>query len=230
MKDSDERSLCVRENEILTDLYKCKICSIQVKRDRMDIEAHLKQGHRLNLKTYSANFENPNVKDEPEEMIEKLVRKGILMEPTKSCNTPKKIKIKPDEFKETKMNSAAVAPLPAVKEKAVSHMKVKAEVYDASYLNQTNYTKPLFSYDTDSDTESWVSTKRKRMSASNPCKALKISQVMSLAKDEDNNSQEVRTEEEAAGTGIYCKCPSTFLCNCLAARRRTAVQVSAVPL
>ena len=37
MTDTEERSICVRENEILTDIYRCKICSTRVKRDRMTL-------------------------------------------------------------------------------------------------------------------------------------------------------------------------------------------------
>ena len=98
MTDTEERSICVRENEILTDIYRCKICTTQVKRDRMDIEAHLKQAHKTTLKIYSANFENINVKESAQEMVEKLVRMGVLEEPTKSlCRTPKKLKTKSTE-------------------------------------------------------------------------------------------------------------------------------------
>ena len=98
MTDTEERSICVRENEILTDIYRCKICTTQVKRDRMDIEAHLKQAHKTTLKIYSSNFENNNVQESAKEMVEKLVRMGVLEEPTKSlCRTPKKIKSKSTE-------------------------------------------------------------------------------------------------------------------------------------
>ena len=87
MNDTEERSACVRENEILTDVYRCKVkaefyfppyeicfypydwvsgfplqvCRIQVKRDRMDIEAHLKQAHKTTLKLYTNNFERGQV-------------------------------------------------------------------------------------------------------------------------------------------------------------------------
>merc|ERR1719232_1241464 len=96
MTDTEERSICVRENEILTDIYRCKICSTQVKRDRMDIEAHLKQAHKTTLKIYSANFENPSNQESHEATVSKLVRMGVLEEPSKNmCKTPKKIKPRP---------------------------------------------------------------------------------------------------------------------------------------
>ena len=92
MTDTEERSICVRENEILTDIYRCKICATQVKRDRMDIEAHLKQAHKTTLKIYSANFENPSNKESHEDTVSKLVRMGVLEDPSKNvCRTPKKI-------------------------------------------------------------------------------------------------------------------------------------------
>ena len=100
MTDTEERSICVRENEILTDIYRCKICSTQVKRDRMDIEAHLKQAHKTTLKIYSANFENPSNQESHEATVSKLVRMGVLEEPSKNmCKTPKKIKPKQLEIK-----------------------------------------------------------------------------------------------------------------------------------
>eukprot|EP00092_Neocalanus_flemingeri_P040165 GFUD01043750.1.p1 GENE.GFUD01043750.1~~GFUD01043750.1.p1 ORF type:complete len:921 (+),score=245.54 GFUD01043750.1:150-2912(+) len=103
MTDSEERSTCVRENEILTDIYRCKICSTQVKRDRMDIEAHLKQAHKTTLKIYSANFENPDCKDDPKEIVARLVRMGVLEEPSdKMCKTPKKLKMRTSEIKSLK--------------------------------------------------------------------------------------------------------------------------------
>jgi len=96
MTDTEERSTCVRENEILTDIYRCKICNTQVKRDRMDIEAHLKQAHKTTLKIYTANFENSNLKESPKTVVAKLVRMGVLEEPSRSvCRTPKKLKAKP---------------------------------------------------------------------------------------------------------------------------------------
>jgi len=99
MTDTEERSTCVRENEILTDIYKCRICSTQVKRDRMDIEAHLKQAHKTTLKIYSANFENPDCTDDPKEIVAKLVRMGVLEEPSDKCRTPKKLKMRVSEMK-----------------------------------------------------------------------------------------------------------------------------------
>merc|ERR1712066_106799 len=95
MNDTEERSICVRENEILTDIYSCKVCSTQVKRDRMDIEAHLKQAHKTTLKVYGANFENPSNQDSLEVTVTRLVKEGKMEDPTKMKNmnlTPKKIK------------------------------------------------------------------------------------------------------------------------------------------
>jgi len=99
MTDTEERSTCVRENEILTDIYKCRICSTQVKRDRMDIEAHLKQAHKTTLKIYSANFENPDCTDNPKEIVARLVRMGVLEEPSDKCRTPKKLKMRVSELR-----------------------------------------------------------------------------------------------------------------------------------
>jgi len=109
MTDTEERSTCVRENEILTDIYRCKICHTQVKRDRMDIEAHLKQAHKTTLKIYSANFENPNCTDEPKDIVARLVRMGVLEEPSeKMCKTPKKLRTRASEFKRSNANKPLV--------------------------------------------------------------------------------------------------------------------------
>ena len=100
MSDTEERSICVRENEILTDIYSCKVCCTQVKRDRMDIEAHLKQAHKTTLKVYGANFENPSNQDSLEATVSRLVREGKMEDPAKNtCRTPKKIKPKQPEIK-----------------------------------------------------------------------------------------------------------------------------------
>lgn len=37
------------------------------------------------LKIYSANFENPDCKDDPKEIVAKLVRMGVLEEPLTEC-------------------------------------------------------------------------------------------------------------------------------------------------
>jgi len=97
LTDTEERSACVRENEILTDVYRCKVCRIQVKRDRMDIEAHLKQAHKTTLKVYSANFETGQVFGEGGEnladTIVRLVREGQMEEPSdRLFKTPKKVR------------------------------------------------------------------------------------------------------------------------------------------
>ena len=65
----------------------------------MDIEAHLKQAHKTTLKIYSANFENPDCKDNPKEIVAKLVRMGVLEEPSDKCRTPKKLKMRVSELK-----------------------------------------------------------------------------------------------------------------------------------
>ena len=98
VNDTEERSACVRENEILTDVYRCKVCRIQVKRDRMDIEAHLKQAHKTTLKLYTNNFERGQVFGEGPgcvslaETIVRLVKEGQMEEPNeKMFKTPRKV-------------------------------------------------------------------------------------------------------------------------------------------
>ena len=98
VNDAEERSACVRENEILTDVYRCKVCRIQVKRDRMDIEAHLKQAHKTTLKLYTANFERGQVFGEGPgctslaDTIVRLVKEGQMEEPSeKMFKTPRKV-------------------------------------------------------------------------------------------------------------------------------------------
>jgi len=138
MTDTEERSTCVRENEILTDIYRCKICSTQVKRDRMDIEAHLKQAHKTTLKIYSANFENPDCKDDPKEIVAKLVRMGVLEEPSdRMCKTPKKLKMRSSEMKSSSSSSKPVK-LVIKKEK---ELPVKLPVIDKSKSEKTNGVK-----------------------------------------------------------------------------------------
>ena len=213
MKDSDERSLCVRENEILTDLYKCKICSIQVKRDRMDIEAHLKQAHKISIKIYSTNFENPGgVRDTPEMAVEKLVREGIMDEPTRFMNkTPKQIKIKsakPRRSQSTENTSKSVS-LRKNKDRILSRSsrsaggaRVTTEVTEQSCLSDTNYDRASSSC-SDSDSDCQVSKKRKKRYPSPPEKRskLKISHVSSLANESDPEVK-VKKEKEPSGSGI----------------------------
>ena len=38
-----------------------QVCRIQVKRDRMDIEAHLKTAHKITCRVYEINFESGQV-------------------------------------------------------------------------------------------------------------------------------------------------------------------------
>ena len=85
--------MCLRESEVLADIYRCRICHTQLKRDRMDIEAHLKSAHKTTLKIYSANFENPSNQESLEATVSRLVGEGKLEDPAKNkCKTPKKIK------------------------------------------------------------------------------------------------------------------------------------------
>ena len=151
MTDTEERSQCVKENEILTDIYRCKICSTQVKRDRMDIEAHLKQAHKTTLKIYSANFENPNLLESPEAVISKLVRMGVLEEPSKSiCRTPKKLKPRISELKsdnEVPVNenlNKFVSVCENVPLEKMTHVEIKTEVDDSNYFGTSNNSPEPF--------------------------------------------------------------------------------------
>ena len=218
MTDTEERSLCVRENEILTDIYRCKICSTQVKRDRMDIEAHLKQAHKTTLKIYSANFENINVKESAQEMVEKLVRMGVLEEPTKSlCRTPKKLKSKSTETPKKPRGKTIGTPPPkmnlnkpepktdkAAAEKDTKFVtvsenvdanddeenqpKVKTEVYDATCLSQSNYIEPHPSLHVDTESDSQLSKKRKRKLSSRLSSDFEVGQVDSLTPKRSKDS------------------------------------------
>ena len=210
MTDTEERSICVRENEILTDIYRCKICTTQVKRDRMDIEAHLKQAHKTTLKIYSANFENINVKESAQEMVEKLVRMGVLEEPTKSlCRTPKKLKTKSTETPKKPKGKVIETPPPKMNlnssepknDKAVAENdtkfvtvsenvdangdeenqpRVKTEVYDAAYLSQSSYIQPHPSLHADIEIDAELSKKRKRKLSSRLSSDFEVGQVESL--------------------------------------------------
>ena len=222
MTDTEERSLCVRENEILTDIYRCKICSTQVKRDRMDIEAHLKQAHRITIKVYTSNFENPSVRDTPEVAVERLVREGLLTEPTRFRNKiPKQIKIKSDHprrSKRSERNKSKFVNIHQNKDrKTAAGEKEKTELTDQSCLTDTNDNQALSTSYTDSESDCQLSKKRKRRSpspAENRSK-LRISNVSSLA-DESHQEVEVKIEKDTvSGEGIYvaqaCNCSHNFV-------------------
>ena len=217
MKDTEERSICVRENELLTDIYRCKICSTQVKRDRMDIEAHLKQAHRLTIKVYSVNFENPRVQESSELTVEKLVRKGLLTEPTRCLNKiPKQIKIKsvgPRSMK--KRTLAAAAPpsrtrsrMSSTVERSAGAVAVKTEVEDQSDLSEEDNHPPAVStFYTDSDTASQENNKRRKRFPSEKLSKLKISHVSSLA-TESHQQVKVKIEKETTGSSTTVLPPS----------------------
>lgn len=225
MTDTEERSICVRENEILTDIYHCKICSTQVKRDRMDIEAHLKQAHKTTIKIYSSNFENPNVRDAPEVSVEKLVRKGLLTEPTRVLNkVPKQIKIKSSEPRRSKRseNKSKLVSIRNNKDRILSRTmgagreKMKTETIDLSYFTDTNYNQTLSTSHTDSNSDYQVRKKRRKKSPSpiEERSELKISDVSSLAQ-ETHQDVEVKKENETSGSGTSvlasnCTNNSTF--------------------
>ena len=169
MTDTEERSICVRENEILTDIYRCKICSTQVKRDRMDIEAHLKQAHKTTLKIYSANFENPSNQEGHEATVSKLVRMGVLEEPSKNmCRTPKKVKqkhldIKSDISNEVPENESLnkfVSVSENVPEE--SRVVIKSEVEESQTYQENSFASLVSGGGADENNDSNLSRKRKR--------------------------------------------------------------------
>ena len=184
MTDTEERSICVRENEILTDIYRCKICSTQVKRDRMDIEAHLKQAHKTTLKIYSANFENPSVQESNQAIVSKLVRMGVLEEPSKSvCRTPKKLKTtKPSDNRNDNRVphyenlNKFISVSENVPLEKMTHVDVKSENEEPTYLNNP-YQPPV------DDTENDFTRKRKRKLPSKLSSDFEVSQVRSLTPD-----------------------------------------------
>lgn len=184
MTDTEERSICVRENEILTDIYRCKICSTQVKRDRMDIEAHLKQAHKTTLKIYSANFENPSVQESNQAIVSKLVRMGVLEEPSKSvCRTPKKLKTtKPSDNRNDNRVphhenlNKFVSVSENVPLEKMTHVDVKSEFDEPTYLNNP-YQPPV------DDMENDLTRKRKRKLPSKLSSDFEVSQVRSLTPD-----------------------------------------------
>ena len=152
--------------------------STQVKRDRMDIEAHLKQAHKTTLKIYSANFENPAVKESAKDVVDKLVRMGVLEEPSKSvCRTPKKLKPRPLEIKSDNSNDAPevnsatenlnkfvsvsenVMATENGPDQELTFVNVKTEVQDDSFSNMSTSVSQELELD---NQEQELSRKRKR--------------------------------------------------------------------
>jgi len=196
MTDTEERSQCVKENEILTDIYRCKICSTQVKRDRMDIEAHLKQAHKTTLKIYSANFENPNLLESPEAVISKLVRMGVLEEPSKSiCRTPKKLKPRLSELKsdnEVPVNenlNKFVSVSENVPLEKMTHVEIKTEVDDSNYFGtSSNSPEPLVTENRVLNEQDLERGKRKRKLPSKLNSDFEVKQVKSQTHDKPSTS------------------------------------------
>ena len=191
MTDTEERSQCVKENEILTDIYRCKICSTQVKRDRMDIEAHLKQAHKTTLKIYSANFENPSVKDNPQTIVSKLVRMGVLEEPSRSSfRTPKKLKAKHVEPKsdlDQAVNENLNKFVSVSENVAVENMEqvdIKTEMEETNFYNQRTTSET----DLDNENDSSLMRKRKRKLPSKYSSDFEVSQVRSLKSSDGTSS------------------------------------------
>ena len=216
MKDSEERIICVRENEILTDIYRCKICSAQMKRDRMDIEAHMKQTHRITLRIYSGNFENPSVADTPDESLEKLVREEVLTDfnINKRSKRMKRKFAEPRKSHSQKKKTPPAVPPPENASKLVRVLRstgsatMKTGVDDLTNNdsdNDSNYNESLAtSYtDSDSDSQHMFSQKRKKRSPSPSEKRskLKISHVRSMA-NENHQQIKVDKERESSGSGI----------------------------
>ena len=142
----------------------------------MDIEAHLKQAHKTTLKIYSANFENPAIKESAKEVVDKLVRMGVLEEPSKSvCRTPKKLKPRPPETKSDNSNdvpeansatenlnkfvsmSENVIANEKSPEQGLTFVNVKTEVQDSSYMSTSMSVSPNQELDNQE-----LSRKRKR--------------------------------------------------------------------
>merc|ERR1719494_1431017 len=63
----------IRVNEILTDIYLCKVCQTPLKHDRMDIEAHLKTAHKITFRVYEVNFESGQVFKEGDNLWERTI-------------------------------------------------------------------------------------------------------------------------------------------------------------
>ena len=78
MTDTLERTEYVKHSEIITDNYTCKLCSASIKRDRMDIEAHLKDKHKTTLRIYAENFESNDSKEPFENVVERLLKEGKI--------------------------------------------------------------------------------------------------------------------------------------------------------
>ena len=78
MLDTIERTEFVKHSEIITDTYNCKLCFASIKRDRMDIEAHLKEKHKTSLRLYSDSFESTDSVDQFNHVVKKLLKEGKI--------------------------------------------------------------------------------------------------------------------------------------------------------
>lgn len=98
MIDTLERTEFIKHSEIITDNYICKLCSAIIKRDRMDIEAHLKDKHKTTLRIYAENFESNDSKEPFGNVVERLLKEGKIG--SMNLNIKKEEKIK-EEILET---------------------------------------------------------------------------------------------------------------------------------
>jgi len=83
VKDAEERSRVVRMNELVTDTYSCKICGQAIKKDRMDIEAHIKQVHKTTYRVYEENLESEQAGEDADAVVAKLIKEGVVAMPDK---------------------------------------------------------------------------------------------------------------------------------------------------
>merc|ERR1712241_753797 len=179
---------------------------------------------------YSANFENINVKESAQEMVEKLVRMGVLEEPTKSlCRTPKKLKAKSTETpKKPKGKTVGTSPpkmslnnFEPKRDKAgaendtkfvtvsenvdvngdeENQLRVKTEVYDATYLSQSNYIEPHPSLHADTEIDSQHSKKRKRKLSSRLSSDFEVGQVESLTPKRSRDKKLSKTKKTSTAS------------------------------
>ena len=189
---------------------------------------------------YSSNFENPNVRDTPEVTVERLVREGVLTEPTRFSNKiPKQIKIKSatPRRSERSENKSKIVSIRQNKDRIISRSKatgcgkLKTQLTDQSYLTDTNYNQAVSSSYSDSESDCQVSKKKRKRSPSPPEQRsmLRISSVSSLA-NESHQEVKVKIEKETSGSGISVPISLSCSNNCLLRRRRLGVQVPAVPV
>ena len=157
--------------------------------------------------------------------MEKLVRKGLLTEPTRVLNkVPKQIKIKSSEPRRSKRseNKSKLVSIRNNKDRILSRTmgagreKMKTETIDLSYFTDTNYNQTLSTSHTDSNSDYQVRKKRRKKSPSpiEERSELKISDVSSLAQ-ETHQDVEVKKENETSGSGTSvlasnCTNNSTF--------------------